>query len=167
MMMVATTAFSQTNNKVGYANMEYIISNLPDAKRIDSVLTTTRTRLRNEYGIKSQEFQKRYTDYVQNMNTLTDTTRAGIEKELQRTSGELQQFETSASQTLQNQQRLLMAPVYLKVSNVIDEVAVENGYAIILNDRFGETTLLLYAGEKEDISDLVLKKFGVTPPLKK
>ena len=86
--------------------------------------------------------------------------------EVEEAMAALEKMQQDAQQALQNKQRLYMAPVYLKVNSAIGEVAKETGYSIILTERIGEYSLLLFEDKQRDISDLVLKKFGVTPPAK-
>ena len=57
-----------------------------------------------------------------------------------------------------------MEPVYKKVGKNIEEVAKENGYTFIINPQtVGGGDILLYSDENYNISNLVLKKMGVTP----
>ena len=56
-----------------------------------------------------------------------------------------------------------MEPVYKKVGKAIEDTAKENGYTFVLNQQIGGLDVILYGDEKADISDLVLKKMGVTP----
>ena len=56
-----------------------------------------------------------------------------------------------------------MEPVYKKVGKGIEDVAKENGFTFILNQQIGGLDVILYGDDKMDISDLVLKKLGVTP----
>jgi outer membrane protein len=60
-----------------------------------------------------------------------------------------------------------MDPVFTKVGKAIEDVAKENGFAFILNPRLmGGGDILLYSDQNFDVSDLVLKKMGITPPPK-
>ena len=57
-----------------------------------------------------------------------------------------------------------MNPVFTKVGKAIEDVAKEQGYSFILNPQLiGGGDILLYSDEKYDVSDLVLKKMGITP----
>ena len=56
-----------------------------------------------------------------------------------------------------------MDSVYKKVAKGIDEVAKENGFSFVLNQQIGGLDVILYGDDKMDVSDLVLKKLGVTP----
>lgn len=161
-------AYSQqtSNSKVGYANMEYIISKLPDMKQIESEMKSTQTQLRNQIQARSQEVQKQYSDFNAQAKTMTDTVRAGRQRELEKAMADLEKMQQDAQLTLENKHKLYMAPIYLKVNRAIQEVAKENGYGIILTDKVSTYNFLLYHTTTLDISDLVLQKFGVTVPAK-
>jgi len=174
LLMVALTAayFSQaqtpqtTEKRVGYADMEYIITSLPDMKEIEADLKSTQTQLRNQIQAKSQEVEKQYADFNAKMNNMADTVRASRQRDLEKAMADLEQMQQDAEQTLQNKQKLYMAPIYLKVNRAIGIVAQENGFEIILTQRVGNFNFLLYQQPQTNISDLVLAKFGVTPPAK-
>lgn len=153
----------QKAEKVGYANMEYIISLLPEVKEIENELKSTQTDLKKQIETRQQELQKQYTDFSENMNTMVDTVRENKQRELQASIAELEEMQQNAQKTLENQHKLYMAPVYLQVNRVIAEVARENGFAVILNQQVSGYRFLLYNNEQVDISNLVLQKFGVDP----
>jgi len=155
-----------SGERVGYANMEYIISQLPDVKEIQTELKSTQTQLRNQIDLKSKEVQKQYSDFNANQNTMVDTVRLNRQHDLQEAMAGLEKMQQDAQLTLQNKQKLYMAPVYLKVNRAIADVAKENGYTIILTDKVSSYSFLLYHQQQMDISNLVLQKFGVTPPAK-
>ena len=150
----------ETATKVGFADIPYIISQLAESREIEAQLKATQTKLQADYTAKSQQFQKDYTEYVQGMTTMVDTIRAVKESQLQQMSAELQQMESDAQRTLQNQQKLLLAPVYLKVSNAIDVVAAENGFQIVLNKQVNGMNLFLFTTETRDISKLVVERLS-------
>lgn len=150
-------------DKVGYADIEYIISQLPDMKAIEADLKSTQTQLRNQIQTKTQEVQKRYSDFNSNAKTMSDTVRIRIQDEIENEMKGLEQMQQDATLTLQNKQKLHLAPLYLNVNRAISEVARENGFTVILTDKVGNYGFLLYNTAELDISGLVLQKFGVTP----
>jgi outer membrane protein len=162
--------------KIGFVDTDRVIMQLPDTKQLQETLKSSQAKLETDYAAKQQVFQKQYADFAAAVNTMHDTTRARMEGKLQQMSGELQQFEQDAQQTLENTRKLYMAPIYLKVGKAIDEVAAENGFALVIPRSIGGTPFLLYADEKRNITTLVLQKLGVTeaenktpvaPPAKK
>jgi outer membrane protein len=154
---------NENAQKVGYANMEYIISQLPDMKAIETDLKSTQAQFRKEIEARSQKLQKAYTDFNANAETMSDTLRQNTERELEKSMAELEQYQQDAQTTLQNKHKLFMAPVYLKVTRAIADVAKDNGYAMILSQTISDLPLLVYNNTQVDVSPLVLQKFGITP----
>jgi len=161
---ITTQAQNPTaSTKIGYADVDYIFSQMPEAKQIDTELKSTQTQLKNQIDSKTQEFQKKLADYQANLNTMLDAVRQNTERELTMLQENLQKLQQDAQTTIQNKQAQLMEPVYKKVGKAIEDVAKENGYTFILNQQIGGLDVILYGDENSDVSDLVLKKLGVTP----
>jgi outer membrane protein len=162
--MVTFMSYAQTaTTKVGYADVDYIFSQMPESKQIDSDLKSLQTQLKNQIDTKYQEFQKKLADYQANLNTMIDAVRANTERELQQMQQNIEKLQQDAQTTVQTKQNQLMDPVFKKVGKAIEDVAKENGYTFILSQQIGGLDVVLYGDEKVDISDLVLKKLGVTP----
>ena len=160
------TSYAQTAAaKIGYADVDYIFSQMPDSKQIDADLKSLQAQLKNQIDTKVQEFQKKLADYNQAIqaNTMPDAVRANTERELQQLQQNIEKLQQDAQTNLQNKQTQLMDPVYKKVGKAIEDTAKENGFTFILNQQIGGLDVILYGDEKMDISDLVLKKLGVTP----
>lgn len=153
-------------NQVGFANMEYIMSQLPDMKAIEADLKSTQTQLRTQIEARSREVEKQYTDFNTQMDGMDDTVRQNRQRDLERAMADLEQMKQDAQQSLQNKQKLYMAPLYLQVNRAISEVAKENGYSIILTEMISGYRFLLFQQPQKDVSNLVLQKFGVSTPAK-
>ena len=163
----AAHAQTQTaTTKVGFADVDYIFSQMPEAKQIDAELKSTQTQLKNQIDAKAQEFQKKFQDYNANLNTMLDAVRNNTERELQQLQDNLTKLQQDAQNTIQNKQTQLMEPVFKKVGKAIEDVAKENGFTFILSQQIGGLDVILYGDEKMDVSDLVLKKMGITPAQK-
>ncbi|HVD97291.1 MAG TPA: OmpH family outer membrane protein [Cytophagaceae bacterium] len=165
---LSTAAFAQTTpTKIGYTNLEYILSLLPDAKRIDSELQTYEKQLKAQMDSKIAEFEKKYQDYEKGKGMMADPVRQDKEKELTNLQSSIKEFEETAQSSLQKKQVALLEPVLDKIQKSIEKVAAANGYTYILSTHadYGGSAIILYAKSKDDdISNLVLKDLGVTPP---
>lgn len=159
----ALTTYAQTPAKIGYADVDYIFSQMPESKSIDAELKSTQTQLKNQIDAKYQEFQKKVQDYQANLNTMLEAVRQNTERELQQMQQNLEKLQADAQTTIETKRGQLMDPVYKKVGKGIEDVAKENGFTFILNQQIGGLDVILYGDEKMDVSDLVLKKLGVTP----
>lgn len=157
------SAQAQTQ-KIGYADWEYIFSQLPEFKQIDSELKTHSEQLQNQMRAKQQDFEAKYKAYQGMPATTPDAIKADKERELQTLQEGFQKFQQDAQSSLQKKQADLMEPVYKKVGKTIEDVAKENAYTFIINPQVvGGGDILLYSDETYNISNLVLKKLGVTP----
>jgi outer membrane protein len=162
--MVAIASHAQTPpTKIGYADIDYIFTQLPDSKRIETELQSTQNQLKAQIESKGQEFQKKLADYQANATTMLDAVRANTERELQQLQQNLEKLQQDAQTSIQNKHTALFTPVQEKVSKAIEDVAKENGYDLILATQLGGLDVVLYGTDKLDLSDLVLKKMGVTP----
>ena len=160
----ACAAQTTVSAKTGYANVDYIFNQLPAAKQIESELKSMQTQLRTQVEAKGQDLQKKYDDYNRRAKTMTDTAREKAEKELQTLHENFQKFQQDAQLSLQTKQNQLVEPVYTKISKAIEDVAKENGFLFIFNRQGGALDgVVLYADKTNDVSDLVLRKLGVTP----
>jgi outer membrane protein len=148
--------------KIGYVDVDYIFTQMPESKQIEAELKSTQTMLKNQIEGKSQEFQKKLADYNANLNTMLDAVRQNTERELRQMQENLQKLQEDAQSTIQNKNTQLMDPVFKKVSKAIEDVAVENQFTLILSTQIGGLDVVLYGDQKLDVSDLVLKKMGIT-----
>lgn len=151
------------STKIGYADVDYIFSQMPEAKQIDTDLKSLQNQLRNNIESKATEFQKKLQDYQANINTMLEPVRVNTERELKQLQENIQKLQEDAQTTITNKQNQLMEPVYKKVGKAIEDTAKENGFSLVLSQQIGGLDVVLYADETSDISDLVLKKMGVTP----
>ncbi|MEJ1236846.1 OmpH family outer membrane protein [Chryseolinea sp. T2] len=160
----ALTTYAQTAApKIGYADVDYIFSQMPESKAIDAELKSTQAQLKNQIDTKYQEFQKKVQDYQANLNTMLEAVRQNTERELQQMQQNLEKLQTDAQTTIETKRAQLMDPVYKKVGKGIEDVAKENGFTFVFSQQIGGLDVILYGDEKMDVSDLVLKKLGVTP----
>jgi outer membrane protein len=163
MLTIVSHAQTASTTKIGYADIDYIFTQMPESKQIDSELKSLQTQLKNQIDGKYQEFQKKLQDYNANLNNMIDAVKANTERELQQMQQNIEKLQQDAQVTVQNKNTALMEPVFKKVGKAIEDVAKENGYTFILNQQIGGLDVILYGDEKNDVSDLVLKKLGVTP----
>lgn len=160
----AVSAQAQETQKIGYADWEYIFSQLPEFKQIDNELKTHGTQLENQLKAKYADYETKVKAYQGMPATTPDAIKADKERELAGLQESIQKFQQDAQTSLQNKQAALMDPVFKKVGKAIEDVAKENGYAFIMAPQvMNGGDVLLYSDEKYNVSVLVLKKLGVTP----
>lgn len=168
-MAIGVMAFdsnAQGALKIGYTNVEYVLSLMPEGKQVDSEYKAYETQLQNQLQSKGQELQTKLQDYQQNAQSMTELVRADKEAELQSLNQRFESFQRDAQQSLQKKQSELYAPLFEKISTAIKAVAAENGYTHIFSTGVPGVDILLHADEEYDVSDLIFKKLGIDPPAK-
>jgi outer membrane protein len=167
-MSMVSNAQTAAPLKIGYTNVEYILALMPESKQIESDLKAYSTQLETQLQAKYKDYQTKGEAYQQGAKTMTDVIRADKEKELMNLQSSIEEFQKNAEASLQKKQQALLEPAYKKMQKAIDDVAKENGINYIFNSDagYGTNAILLHAPETDNISDLVLKKMGVTPPVK-
>ena len=162
--LVSSIDVKAQEQKIGQVDIQYVLIALPEYKQVESQLKALEAQLLKQSQDKEAEFQKKYQDYLQIGENMADVVRADKERELQQLQQSFTEFQQSAQVSLQNKSTELLNPLYTKIGSTIDEVAVENGYSHILNVGVAQLDIIIYGDDKYDVSDIVLKKMGVTPP---
>jgi len=161
-LLVAFASGAQPNPaKSAFARVEYILSQLPETRQIESALQSLQKQLENQIQVKNEELKKKYADFINVGPTAPEAVRNNAQRELQQLQENLEILQQDAQSTLEKKQTQLIQPVYAKIGKTIEDVAKENGFQLIFSDQTGGGRMLLYGDPLLDVSDLVLKKMGV------
>ena len=159
------TSNVNAQQKIGYISLDYILAQMPEAKQVETELTATKTQYDNMYQAKTKDFQAKLADYEKNGATMDAVIKADKEKELQGLQAQIQEFGQTSQASLQKKQAQLLQPLLKKIEDNMHAAAKENGYAFVFNYDAGQgtTPIVLHAPDDANISDLILKRMGVTP----
>ncbi|MEQ9285530.1 MAG: OmpH family outer membrane protein [Cyclobacteriaceae bacterium] len=150
--------------KIGYTNVEYILSLMPELKGVEAEYKAFETQLQNQIEAKGKELQTKIQEYQSSAQTMTELVRADKEAELQGLQTRFQNFQQEAQKSASKKQSELFAPLFDKIGKAIKEVQAESGYAMILSTGTQGLDVVLAADEKYDVNDLIFKKLGINPP---
>lgn len=159
------TATSQTEQKIAYADVEYILTQLPAAKQLEEHLKTLENDLVKKYQENETQFKTKYEEFAkaEKAGTLLPALRDNTIRELQMMEENLRKFGNDIETTIKQREEVLSLPIFKSIGEAIDAVAKENGYTAILSTRANGISIVLYGEQNLNVSDLVLKKLGVTP----
>jgi outer membrane protein len=152
--------------KIGYVNINNILSVMPETKISEGDYDIFEQQVRKNLAKKVEDFQVKLQAFQKGYETMSEATRQQKEEELKQLQMSLQQMELDIHESLNNKHMELLKPIYEKVQRAVKSVAQENGYTHIFNSELSGLAILLYTDEKYDISELVLKKLGVSIPKK-
>ncbi|MGD1892972.1 MAG: OmpH family outer membrane protein [Cyclobacteriaceae bacterium] len=151
--------------KFGFVSTEYVLSQMPESKSIQSELQAYQRQLTNKIQATMQGFQTQLDAYQKGAATMTEDARAAKERELQELQTQIQQDQQEAQTNLQRKEAELLQPALDKIQEAINAVAKENSYTHVFSLDIAGNPILLYVENQDeaDISDLVLKQMGITP----
>ncbi len=148
--------------KVGYFDLAYIMPLLPEVKKAETDIEAYAKQLDAEFTKKQKEFNDKYKDLaeaVKSLDGLSQTILNAKQEELQSLQKQLQDFEQRSVSDIQTRRDKALEPIYAKIETAVKEVATGNAYTHVLRAE------ACYLPVKENnVSNLVLKKLGVTPP---
>lgn len=151
--------------KIGYTNVEYIMSLMPEMEQIDADITDYGAQLDQQVQVKIQDFQRKNQEAQQAASTMTEEALNQKSQELGRLRQDIEKFQQDVQASYSRKLQELLEPVQTKVYNAINAVAAENNYTHILSESAGQAgPILLYTKEDDPFTNLVLAKLGVTPP---
>ncbi|WP_226391223.1 OmpH family outer membrane protein [Penaeicola halotolerans] len=157
-------AQAQSPVKIGYADIDYLMSLLPEMKQVESELQDYQTMLGNQLNAKGQDFERKVQTFQQNAQSMTEEARNQQQADLQRQQQELEKFQSDSQISYRRKVEEVLSPLQEKVFNAINAVAEENGYSHIFAATANQAPILLYTKDEDPFMDLVMKKLGVTAP---
>lgn len=148
------------NLKIGYTNVNYILSVSPRAKEIEADLKTRGIQLKKEIDSKMQSLEAKYADYQKNAANMLESIRVDKENELRTLQSSIETLQQNAQTELKNKEDELLKPEIEKIYKAINDVAIAEGFTYVLNSD----QVLLYAVEQFDVTEQVAKKLGFKLP---
>ena len=147
--------------KIVYVDSEYIMENIPEYGDAQQELNALSTKWQNEVKAVYDKVSEMYSKYQTEMLLLSEDQKrareqAIVDKEQEAKNLQMQYF--GAEGQLYQKRTELIQPIQEKVYTAMKEVAQTKNYAFILDLASG--TSILYANDKNDVSDEVLDQLG-------
>jgi len=155
--------------KIGYANVNAILSLMPETKTIAEELQAYEAKLGEKLRIKQDYAQAKYQEYLEltedTENPPTEEQLKPLEDELNRLQQEIQKEQGDGQQKLQLRRQDKMEPIIEKVQKSIKKVADAGNYTYVLNTMDGSgVSIILHAPEEHDLTEKILNDLGITIP---
>ena len=151
--------------KIGYTNVEYLLTFLPETKQVQSEVSAYGTQLQNQLQSKITDFQSKADVFQKSAATMTDLIRADKQEELQNLQASIQKFQAEAQTSIAQREADLFKPLFEKISNAINVVSERENFTHVFSAGVPGVDVLLYAKPTDDISNLVLAELGIDPPI--
>ncbi|MCQ2187204.1 MAG: OmpH family outer membrane protein [Bacteroidales bacterium] len=154
--LASVAGFAQ--QKFAHINFQELVTLMPEADQAREVMSASSKEAQDTYQSMVEEYQSKYTQYSQKASTWTQAIKESKEKELGEISQRIQEFEQSIQIELQQQQQELMAPIYEKANNTLQELAKKGGYVYVFDIS---TALYVDPSQSTDLTPAARKALNI------
>jgi outer membrane protein len=166
-VLVATLAApANAQDKIAYANLDLIVSLMPETKALVKEIDTLGKKLAKDLDTKESFAEQRAKEARE--AAAAGASEADLEKrrtELRGLQDDLRKGAESADAELEKKRNELLKPVFEKLEKTIADVAKAEGFTYVLNAVDGQgNSIVLYGAEGRDITEKLMTKLGVTVP---
>ena len=152
--------------KIAFVNFPALLDVAPGRVQAESAYARETRGYSDQLKKMSDSLNTMFTSYQKQEATLSATQKETKQKSLRDLQSQLQERQQQLAQQAQQRQNELMAPIMESVKKVLDDIRVEDGYAMIIT---GDPNLILSYDKNLDITDRVvarLKTVASTPGAK-
>jgi len=147
--------------KVGFINSEAILQQAPGYQAAIQQFQTELQDMQSSFAPRTAELEQMIADYEAQSLALSDTAKAMREEAIIQKQAQVQQEAGQMEQQAQQRQAQLMQPVMDRVSEAIEAVRVNGGYALIFDVAAGG---LVAADPELDLTDAVVAQLSAASP---
>ncbi|MEX0927761.1 MAG: OmpH family outer membrane protein [Balneolales bacterium] len=158
--LLSTEAKAQNDLNIGYVDPQSIMMSMPEMAAIERRLQNFVQRKREEFTEKEADFRQQVEEYQQRVSVISEEAQQRDEERLAQLNLELQEFQQTFEQEIQERQAELIGPLLDKIQEAIDQVATSRNLTYVLNSVTNNGDfIILYASDEAqqnyDITDEV------------
>jgi outer membrane protein len=157
LVMFPVIAFAQESQKIAYVTTRDVVVAMPEYKQMNDSLTKADNDFQAEMKLISDEYSKKFSDFVTQQDSLSTNIKLRRQQELEEIRQRADNFQQFAQQQQQEMQQRLLTPIQAKLQKAISDVGKENNFLYILDSQ-----VLLYTSTgATDATPLVKRKLGI------
>lgn len=156
LMMFPLGLFAQ-ESKIAIVNTAEVMQAMPEFADMQKQMQEMEANYQKELKVMSDEYNKKYADFIAQQDSLTENIRLRRMQELEDINQRSQNFIQVSQQDFNKKQGELLTPIQEKLRNAIAAVGKENGYLYILDPQ-----IVLYKSDTAiDATAQVKAKLGI------
>ena len=143
--------------KIAFVKTQEVFMAMPEVYGMEKQMADLNEKYRVELKQMQDEYQKKYSDFVAQQDSLTENIKLRRMQEIQDIQERMDNFVQVAQQDVQKKQQELLQPIQQKLHEAIQKVGEEKGYTYII-----DPAALLYTGTNAvDATPFVRTKLGL------
>lgn len=156
LMILPLGVFAQ-EGKIAFVKTQEVFMAMPEVSAMEKQMADLNEKYKVELQQMQDEYQKKYSDFVAQQDSLTENIKLRRMQEIQDIQGRMDNFVQVAQQDVQKKQQELLQPIQQKLQDAIQKVGAEKGYTYII-----DPAALLYTGNDAiDATPFVRTKLGL------
>ncbi len=170
LLTIVSVLFIHHNNaqnlKIGYANIELILTYMPESHAMNKALRAYQNKLAESLRAKENYIKDKYNTYQETYQAnQNDPQLRNMEQEINRLQSEYDKASQDSENKLLTKREELLQPILDKLDGVLGQIQKEGGYDYILNSVDGNGVSIILKGPVEhDLTRRILKKLGIDVP---
>jgi len=156
------TMQSQAQIKIGYMDVQAVMSELPEMNNVQTELEGFVTEKQQQLQDRTASFQEAVANYQENQASMSQQQQTAREEELANMESDLRTFQQSLQTEIQQYRQQLLAPVYEDIDQAIANIAEEMDLDFVLNKATmrGESIVQFSAEETLNITNRVVQRIN-------
>ena len=157
-LVLTLATLSAQAQKYGYINSQAILAEMPEVRTMQTNLENLQTQMQKKGKQMLDQYQSKREDAAkrEELGQLSPLEKQQLLTELTKLEEEIVALEQELVTTIEKKRNEELQPIYEKINNAVQNVAKEQGYAMIF-----EAGTLLYADEGTDVGPMVKSKLGM------
>lgn len=156
-LIIPVMTFAQETQKIAYVNHDEVFTAMPEVRQASDSLTKVGESFQAELKTMSDEYEKKFTDFIEQQETLSEAIKIRRQADLNDLRERTNNFQQYAGQKIQELEQALVVPIQEKLKKAINDVGKENNFLYIADSR----VLLYISTNAVDATPLVKKKLGI------
>ena len=150
------TSMASAEYKVGYVDVHQAVEQSTIGKKAKEEMKKEGEKRQKELDKKKADLDKMNEDIEKKKSVLSEDALQKRSQELQMEVGKFRESVAKAQSDLQKKESELLEPIVKKVKSVIDKIAKDKGFAMVIRSNQNEQ-IVLYSAPEFDLTDDVVK----------
>lgn len=155
LLLATMPALAQSELKFGYLNYNAVMQAMPEYAAMQNSMAELRQKYEAEQKRVEDDFNKKYEEFLDGQKSYPKTILQKRQSELQEMLDKNIAFKKESQRLLSQAEEEAMAPIRVRLAEVLDAIGRERGYAFIVNTD-EKATLWLNSSLGEDITATVI-----------
>jgi outer membrane protein len=154
LLLATMPALAQSELKFGYLSYNAVMQAMPEYAAMQNSMAELRQKYEAEQKRVEDDFNKKYEEFLDGQKSYPKTILQKRQSELQEMLDKNIAFKKESQRLLSQAEEEAMAPIRVRLAEVLDAIGRERGYAFIVNTD-EKATLWLNPAMGEDVSAAV------------